>query len=473
MRKYPLLIIGGGLSGLAAGIRFARFGQKVLILEKHSKIGGLNSYYHRKGRLLETGLHAVSNFAPPEDKHAPLNRLLRQLKIPRRNLVLHEQYSSEILFPDRASLCFSNDFSLLLKQITKSFPNSAKQFEKMVAELDQYDPFLPRPKISAREFVSSFLQDRLLVEMLFCPLMFYGASQEDDMDLSQFVILFRAILQEGFFRPDGTIKDLLDLLLTHYKSFGGEIELTVGVKEILTENNKVSGVRTAAGEVILCESLISTAGVPETKKLFPTSDTAATFSKLDGNQISGRLSFIESIYLLDKSACESLPKDRTIIFFNLSEKFSYHRPDDAVDLNSGVICFPGKFQGNKEEDIVQLRVTHIANYDKWLHAYNNDDKTLYPAMKPQWVEKSKKVIGKIIGNYSENIVYEDSFTPVTIERYTSRSQGAVYGSPEKIKDGKTNFENLYIAGTDQGYLGIVGSMLSGVTMVNQHILNKI
>jgi phytoene dehydrogenase-like protein len=234
VRKYPLLIIGGGLSGLAAGIRFARFGQKVLILEKHSKIGGLNSYYHRKGRLLETGLHAVSNFAPPEDKHAPLNRLLRQLKIPRRNLVLHEQYSSEILFPDRKSLCFSNDFNLLLKQITRSFPDSAKQFEKMVAELDQYDPFIPRPKISAREFVSSFLQDRLLVEMLFCPLMFYGASQEDDMDLSQFVILFRAIFQEGFFRPDGTIKDLLDLLLAHYKNFGGEIELTAGVKEILT-----------------------------------------------------------------------------------------------------------------------------------------------------------------------------------------------------------------------------------------------
>jgi phytoene dehydrogenase-like protein len=52
-------------------------------------------------------------------------------------------------------------------------------------------------------------------------------------------------------------------------------------------------------------------------------------------------------------------------------------------------------------------------------------------MTSEWVEKSKKVIGKIIGNYSENIVYEDSFTPVTIERYTSRSQGAVYGSPEK------------------------------------------
>jgi len=343
----------------------------------------------------------------------------------------------------------------------------------MVAEIDRYDPFIPRPKISARKFVSSFLQDELLVEMLFCPLMFYGASQEDDMDISQFVILFRAIFQEGFFRPDGTIKDLLDLLLAHYKSFGGEIELNAGVKEIITEDNKVSGIRTASGEVILCERLISTAGVPETKKLFPTPQTAATFSKSDGERISGRLSFIEAIYLLDKSACENFPKNRTIIFFNLSDKFTYHRPDDAVDLGSGVICFPDNFQGKKNDDTFQLRVTHIANYDKWRHTYDNDDKTLYPAMKKQWIEKSKKVIGKIIGNYSENIVYEDSFTPVTIERYTSRTQGAVYGSPEKIKDGKTNFDNLYIAGTDQGYLGIVGSMLSGVTMVNQHILNKI
>jgi hypothetical protein len=51
-------------------------------------------------------------------------------------------------------------------------------------------------------------------------------------------------------------------------------------------------------------------------------------------------------------------------------------------------------------------------------------------------------------------------------------QGAVYGSPVKVKDGRTHFANLYIAGTDQGYLGIVGSLLSGVTMVNQHILNR-
>ncbi len=35
------------------------------------------------------------------------------------------------------------------------------------------------------------------------------------------------------------------------------------------------------------------------------------------------------------------------------------------------------------------------------------------------------------------------------------------------------YENLVLAGTDQGFLGIVGAMLSGVAMVNRHILSKI
>ena len=458
---------------MAAGIRFARFGQKVLILEKHSKPGGLNSYYYRKGRLLETGLHAVTNFAAAADKHAPLNRLLRQLKIPRRTVNLREQYTSEILFPGRTSICFSNDFTLMQQQVAHHFPDSKQHFSEMISELDRYDPFTPRPKISAKEFVSSFLPDKLLVEMLFCPIMFYGCSDEDDMDLSQFVILFRSIYQEGFFRPEGTIKDLLDLLLAQYKQFDGELELSTGVKEIITTNNTVAGVRTDTGEEISCNCLISTAGLPETKRLFNRPDTATKFSKLPENKTSGRLSFTESIYLLDKSAAKILPDNRTIIFYNLSENFTYHRPDEAVDLNSGVICFPDNFQGDNKTDTIQLRVTHLANYNIWHNTYRADDKSLYKNLKTHWMKRSKEVVGKIIGNYNKNIVYEDTFTPVTIERYTSRTQGAVYGSPEKIKDGKTCFDNLFIAGTDQGYLGIVGSMLSGVTMVNQHILNKI
>jgi hypothetical protein len=48
--------------------------------------------------------------------------------------------------------------------------------------------------------------------------------------------------------------------------------------------------------------------------------------------------------------------------------------------------------------------------------------------------------------------------------------GAIYGAPDKIKDGHTHLENVYLAGTDQGFLGIIGAMLSGISMANLHVL---
>jgi hypothetical protein len=36
--------------------------------------------------------------------------------------------------------------------------------------------------------------------------------------------------------------------------------------------------------------------------------------------------------------------------------------------------------------------------------------------------------------------------------------------------GQTHLENLFLCGTDQGYLGIIGSMLSGITIANLHLL---
>ena len=60
------------------------------------------------------------------------------------------------------------------------------------------------------------LGDQLLVDMILCPLMYYGSSHENDIDLPQFAIMFRAIYQEGMFRPQGTIKDFLDFWLATF-----------------------------------------------------------------------------------------------------------------------------------------------------------------------------------------------------------------------------------------------------------------
>ncbi|WP_457573482.1 phytoene desaturase family protein [Desulfolithobacter sp.] len=455
--SYQLVIIGGGLSGLAAGIRFARFGGRVLIVEQHSIPGGLNSYYFRNGVLLETGLHAMTNFARPGNKQAPLNRLLRQLKLSRKKFVTREQLGSEIIFPG-VTLRFSNDLSLLAGEIERVFPEARDRFFDLVRWVESFDPFAPAPWLSTRAFLREKLNHPLLEDMLLLPLMVYGNAEEQDMDLAQFAIMFRALFLEGFFRPEHTIREFLNTLLAQYRRFGGEIRFRTRVQKLIRKGGTIRAVVLEDGEELACEAVLSTVGIPGTAKI--------SGWDLDRSRYIGRMSFMETISLLPAAARRSLKSDRTIIFYNMEDTLNYRRPVAPMDPSWGVICFPENFQGVETGELFQVRVTNAANYDLWKEA----DRETYLQMKEKWVRESAVSVRKIIGNYTQDVVYQDSFTPVTIERFTGKAAGAVYGSPRKIKDGRTPFANLFLAGTDQGYLGIVGSMLSGVSIVNQHLL---
>ncbi len=458
----PFLIIGGGLSGLAAALRFARFLPDVLILEKHSRVGGLNSYYYRNNRLFETGLHAITNYAPAKTKNAPLNRLLRQLKIKRNELDLHQQIESEVRFLNQEALRFSNDFSLLDAEIAAKFPTSYNRFRQLLQQIEDYDPFRPAPFISAKKILHETLGDKLLVDMLLCPLMYYGSSLENDMDFGQFVIMFRAIFLEGMFRPGGTIKDLLDLLLNHYRDYGGKIRTKAAVSHILYSGKKVIGVELTNGEEIRCDYLLSTIGSEET---FALLDKPSPLESLP------RLGFVETIFELSPETSLEHSENRTIIFYNSSKTFSYQQPQSLVDFDSGVICMPQNFQDLPPSPFKEVRTTHLASYDQWYNLHDNQSS--YNSAKDDTALASREVAEKILGNFAENIVYRDTFTPLTIERFTAKKQGAIYGNPVKIKDGDIGYDNLFLAGTDQGFLGIVGSMLSGVSIVNQHILSRL
>ena len=131
MAEYQLIIIGGGLSGLAAGIRAARFGTKTLILEQHTLPGGLNSFYVRQGRLLETGLHAMTNCAAPGEKHAPLNRLFRQLRLSRKQFHPPRTDCLGNSFCRGAVCVFTNDPAVLAKEIAREFPDCIDRFRQL------------------------------------------------------------------------------------------------------------------------------------------------------------------------------------------------------------------------------------------------------------------------------------------------------------------------------------------------------
>ena len=472
--KYDTIIIGAGLSGLAAGIRLAYFGQKVLVLEKHTTIGGLNSFYRLRGRNYDVGLHAITNYAEPGTRSGPLAKLLKQLRMRWDDFDLTPQLGSAVVFPD-TKLKFTNDIAVLQQEVAETFPDQIDGFNKLVQYVEQFDDTnLDQPYVSARKVVQEHISSTTLEDMLFCPLMFYGSPTPHDMDFCQFVIMFKAIFLQGFSRPAAGIRLILKNLVRKYKSLGGELKLRGGVERIVYEGDKAQGVILEDGTELECDILISSAGSLETARLKNPeqhSTSRAISSAKSSGPPPGELSFIESLYALDKQPAE-LGIDETIIFYNNAPRFTYAPCDGPADLDSGIICSPNNFAYADPADVKEgamVRATVIANPGYWMNLPEEE----YRAEKERWFPKILEKVSEKLPPFQSHIVDTDMFTPHTIERYTGKINGAVYGAPDKIRDGKTELENLFICGTDQGFLGIIGSMLSGISIANLHVLSRL
>ena len=463
---YDTIIIGAGLSGLAAGIRLAYYDQNVLILEKHTTIGGLNSFYRLRGRNYDVGLHAITNYAAPGSRTGPLAKLLKQLRLRWDDFNLTPQSGSAVVFPEHR-LNFTNDFQVLQQEISEQFPDQIDGFNRLTFEIEQFDDTnLSQPYRSAREIVQRYITDTTLEDMLFCPLMFYGSPTPHDMDFCQFVIMFKSIFLQGFARPPEGIRLILKNLVRKFKSLGGELKLRGGVAEILQQNGKACGVRLEDGTEYECDVLLSSAGSLETFRLTQATEDQVTETVPE----PGALSFIESIYALD-----TLPADlginETIIFYNNAPRFRYAPCEEPADLESGIICSPNNFEYNDAAVVKEgptLRATVIANPQYWM----NLPEAAYRAAKEEWFPKILEKVSEKVPPFQEKIVDTDMFTPKTIWRFTGHENGAVYGAPVKLRNGQTHLENLYLCGTDQGFLGIIGSMLSGISIANLYVLSR-
>lgn len=503
---YDVVIIGAGMSGLAAGIRLAHFGKKVCIFERHNAVGGLNGFYSIAGRKFDVGLHAMTNFVRPGVKGTPLTKLLRQLRIDREEFALCEQKQSRVAFGPHGevSLRFTNDFAVLESEIAAKFPQQIDGFRRLVHVIKHLDDTaLDASPVSARLEVKRYITDPLLEDMIFCPAMYYGSAIEHDMEFAQFAIMFKAVFLEGFARPYEGVRRILRVLLEKYRAAGGERRMKCGVQRILVRAGRAVGIVLDSGEEITAPEIISSIGSEETAALIATDarsgagggelatddlmratgDAAMGAGRDSDRSASGnppsatahRLSYAETMSVLRCQPAELGWGDDTIVFFNDSERFEYARPEGPVDTRSGVVCIPNNFQFGAGRVLPEgmLRVTCLANYSYWARL----PEETYRVEKARWFHAMQASGRRFLpavadAQLSAATVATDMFTPRTVIKFTGHVEGAIYGSPHKNRQGRTTLPNVYLCGTDQGFLGIVGAMLSGISMANYHILAR-
>jgi phytoene dehydrogenase-like protein len=188
----------------------------------------------------------------------------------------------------------------------------------------------------------------------------------------------------------------------------------------------------------------------------------------------GRMSFTEAVSVLDCKPSD-LGFSQTIVFFNDSERFHWRRCADLCDTRTGVICSPNNYLYDEHRDQVDkhlpdglVRITAIANYNGWSALEDPQ----YQLEKLRWYDRSVSSAVRFMPDFRRHVIDTDFFTPRTIRRFTWHDNGAVYGATQKQLNGRTHLPNLFICGTDQGFVGIVGAIVSGISMANQHCLRE-
>ncbi len=462
---YDAVIIGAGMSGLAAAVRLGMYGRRVLVLERHNAPGGLNSFYARGQRKYDVGLHALTNWVPEGVKGAPLVKLMRQLRIRREELDLCPQLGSRVAMAGR-NLRLNNCFDDLLADVAQEFPKSVDRFRELdawIAGLDE--AALEAHGGSARALLDERLGDPRLRDMLLLPTCFYGSALEDDIEVSQFAVMWRSLFREGFARPFIGVRQVIRLLIDRCREHGVERRMKCGVKRMEVRAGRVAALQLDDGTEVTAGAVYSSAGAVETLRL--RSDALPQV----GAESVGRLGYAETIATYAPAAFAGFGWQDTIVFFCDAERFSYRSPKGLVDPSSGVICIPNNYQygGGRALDEGWLRVTALANHDSWCALPESE----YLARKQEWCGRLNRVARAHLPAVADTthdaaLTSTDVFTPRTVRKFTGHLNGAIYGSTVKRRDGRTDLENLFLIGTDQGFLGVTGAMLSGISMANLH-----
>lgn len=276
--KPKVIVIGSGFGGLACAIRLQSSGLDVTLLEKRDKPGGRAYVYQDQGFTFDAGPTVIT--APP---------CLEELfEISSRNLkdyieLLPVTPLYRLFWEDGVVFDYTNDLEKTISQINKLNPEDIKSYQEFLKYTEEvfeegytklaHVPFLDwwsmirvAPQLmrleayrSVYSIVSKFIKEPHLRQAFSFHSLLVGGNPFSTSSI--YTLIHYLERKWGVYFPKGGTGALIQALLKLFKDLGGEIQCNTEVHEILTENDRVTGIVTKKGETILSDAVVSNADV--------------------------------------------------------------------------------------------------------------------------------------------------------------------------------------------------------------------
>ena len=446
--KEKVIIVGGGISGLTAGIYAQRSGFDVLILEKCSTPGGVSTCWKRKGYMFEGGVHWLNG----SGSHLDLHKVWLEVGALQENNPIYFKDPVYVLKNGKADLAIWRDAERTLKELSAYSPRDRKALRSIFRDVKMFRYF--QSPVEGETRILDYV--RMLPAILITPRLWmqsigYYLSRIKDPDVRTLLeavvapvnnAMTFAYTLSGFFTGEsgypsgGSLRMALNMAHTFVKA-GGQIRYNTTVEKV------VDGGVFVEGELLKADAVIVTV------------DARTAIDKLFEKPLQdGWARRMRKLLATSQTVFVGVGVEADLNSYPKSMVFKVPFRDGGVDLSFFVVSNYARDRYSPEGCTTVTALFPGYSYGWWKAA--KEDGT--------YEEKKQAVAQKFIGILEEQIpetrgriAVVDVATPLTYQRYCDTYEGS-YMSDWMPFTLTTNAPNryrkgLYFAGQRTAYSG--------------------
>ncbi|MFN3225675.1 MAG: phytoene desaturase family protein [Hyphomicrobiales bacterium] len=493
---WDAIVIGSGMGGMAAAAALSKAGHKVLLLEQYQTLGGLSHSFTIEGFSWDAGIHYL-NCVAPEDRE---RRFLDWLADEPIELASMGTIYDNLHIGNAEPLSLSRPYEAQALDLKDRFPDEADAIDAWIAALKEGRE--AAIKITATrampEFVGTVLKwwhghaverwglrttqevideitDNPVLAAAFAAQWFDHGGRPSKGSFAIHALITGSYLESGAWYPKGGGGALAKHIIPTITKAGGEARADTKVETLLLKDDRVIGVRTAQGEEIHTDTVITGIGARETVNSLLPADcrhqdwideinalphSVAHFSLFVGFEgdieRAGATRSNHWIYPDGKvdvvwtDAPDSPPPGLFVSFASLK--------DPAHD--------PGPSQKYAGEIVTWVDWSVV---EKWADKAPGQRGEDYRNFKAQVEDKMFALFEAYFPDLAKLVVLRNLSTPLTTQAITGHHKGAFYGidtTPDRLMSEalqtRTPIPGLYLAGQDVLTPGIPGALWGGI-----------
>jgi phytoene dehydrogenase-like protein len=456
-----VVIIGGGIAGLSAGIYSAMNGFETEIIEMHDVAGGQCTAWDRKGYRFDYCLHWLVGTSK-----GAFHEIWKETNVINNETeIIDHEIHSRILDNDGNEFIIYSNIDRWEKYLIELAPEDEASIKQMCKDMRKsalLEPFALAPELRSpldyirilpqmmpvfnviRKFGRMTCQeyfDKLNFKSTRIKSVFFSLYGNRDFSALAFIFMLGWFNQKNAGYIKGGSYPLAQRMVEKFNKLGGKLSYKKRVEKIIVENNVVKGVLLSDGTTIQADFVISAADGYST-----------IFRMLDAKYISKEIDFayknwelFTPIVQVSFGIKKDIPSEFPIII-NITKGLTIGK----TILDNGYSVMNYAYDSTMAPE---GKTTIVLRYDSPWKLWENMDAKEYKAEKLQIKKDATTCLEKIYPGITEFIEVVDVATPKTDVKYTGVKDGAYEGfMPSKDNMMKTlkmqlpGLQNFYMAG---------------------------